>query len=283
MNELTKITDLTGRYDVSARTLRYYENMGLISSIRSDDYAYRLYDEAAVKRLEQILILRRLNVSIRDIRRVFDAPGSDVVLEVLDKKMGDIDDEIALLHELKEVILEFIRQIKDADFSNDGDVKLLYEKAKDIESQLANVDYNGNPGSVNRLLEVTEKLAQKGDIVKKTRFYLMFHIPDGDSVGAFALYHKAFNAIQTSYDTLPLGDVYIGMEVNDFFILLRPGDESTGIGGSCCVNFATENELHRAYDVLTQEGQGSIHTEYHWTPLAAHVTDKYKVGWFFCV
>jgi len=223
MNELTKITDLTGRYDVSARTLRYYENMGLISSIRSDDYAYRLYDEAAVKRLEQILILRRLNVSIRDIRRVFDAPGSDVVLEVLDKKMGDIDDEIALLHELKEVILEFIRQIKDADFSNDGDVKLLYEKAKDIESQLANVDYNGNPGSVNRLLEVTEKLEKRPDIVKKTRFYNIFNI--SDSVGACELYLRAFSSEgieKTSEDVPPGEGVHIGMEINGFFFQFLP-------------------------------------------------------------
>ncbi len=110
MNELIKIKDVSFRYDISARTLRYYEDMRLITSTRSDDYAYRLYDEAAVKRLEQILILRKLNVSIKDIRRVFDASGSEVVLEVLDKKVDAIDDEVALLHELKEIVLEFISQ-----------------------------------------------------------------------------------------------------------------------------------------------------------------------------
>jgi len=145
MNELIKITDLTGRYDVTARTLRYYEDMGLIASTRSGDYAYRLYDEAAVKRLEQVLILRRLNVSIKDIQRVFSAPGSEVVLEVLGKKVSDIDDEVALLHELKEIVLAFIRQIKSVDFQNDGDVKLLYEKARDIE----------------KLFVVTKKLEKK--------------------------------------------------------------------------------------------------------------------------
>ena len=58
MNDLIKIRDVSVKYDISARTLRYYEDMGLITSARSDDYAYRLYDEAAVQRLEQILILR---------------------------------------------------------------------------------------------------------------------------------------------------------------------------------------------------------------------------------
>ncbi|HHY82182.1 MAG TPA: MerR family transcriptional regulator [Clostridiales bacterium] len=161
MNELIKIRDVSTKYDISARTLRYYEDMGLIKSTRSDDYAYRLYDEDAVKRLEQILILRKLNISIKDIQRIFNTPGSKVVLEVLSKKVDDIDGEVALLHELKEIVLEFIRLIENADFKNDSDVKLLYEKAKGIESQLVNVNYNGNPSTVNRLLEVTEKLDNK--------------------------------------------------------------------------------------------------------------------------
>lgn len=161
MNELIKIRDVSTKYDISARTLRYYEDIGLLTSTRSDDYAYRLYDEDAVKRLEQILILRRLNVSIKDIKRVFDAPGSEAVLEVLDKKVSDIDDEVALLHELKDIVLDFIRQIEQSDFGKESDVKLLYAKAKEIETQLVNVDYEGNPSTVNRLLEVTEKLDNK--------------------------------------------------------------------------------------------------------------------------
>ena len=57
MNNLIKIKDVSSKYSITARTLRYYEDMGLINSARSDDYAYRMYDENAVRRLEQILIL----------------------------------------------------------------------------------------------------------------------------------------------------------------------------------------------------------------------------------
>lgn len=161
MNVLVKIKELSSRYDISARTLRYYEDMGLINSTRKDDYAYRLYDESAVKRLEQILILRRLNISIKDIQRIFSTAGSEVVLEVLGKKVDDIDEEVALLHELKEIVIAFIRQIKQADFSKDSDVKLLYNKAKEIETQIINVEYIGNPSPVHRLFEVTDKLEEK--------------------------------------------------------------------------------------------------------------------------
>ena len=108
MNDLIKIRDLTVQYDLTARTLRYYEDMGLIRSTRIDDYAYRLYDEANVKRLEQILILRKLNISIKDSQRIFNTPGSEIVLEVLGKKVDHIDEEVSLLHELKIIVLEFI-------------------------------------------------------------------------------------------------------------------------------------------------------------------------------
>jgi DNA-binding transcriptional MerR regulator len=161
MDGLVKIRDVSAKYSISARTLRYYEDMGLINSTRSDDYTYRLYDEAAMQRLEQILILRKLNISVKDIQRIFNTSGSEVVLEVLGKKVDAIDEEVSLLHELKEIVLDFIRQIEQADFGKESDIKLLYEKAKEIETQIANVDYNGNPSTVNRLLEVTEQLDRK--------------------------------------------------------------------------------------------------------------------------
>jgi len=175
MDGLMKIRDVSVKYEISARTLRYYEDIGLISSTRNEDHPYRFYDEAAVKRLEQILILRKLNISIKDIRRIFSTAGTDAVLEVLGKKVEDIDDEVALLHELKEIVIAFIRQIEQADFSKDSDVKLLYDKAREIEAQLTNVEYAGNPGRKNeqftkqtaspspaqRLFEVTGKLEEK--------------------------------------------------------------------------------------------------------------------------
>ena len=164
MGDLIKIREVSLKYDVSARALKYYEDMGLIQSTRSDNYAYRLYDEIAIKRLEQILILRKLNIKVKDIQRIFNSDSSDVVLEVLTQKVTGIDDEVALLHELKDIILDFIKQIEKFDFQNDKDVKLLYEKAKDIEQQIVNVDYNGNSASVKRLIDVAEKLEKKPDI-----------------------------------------------------------------------------------------------------------------------
>jgi len=161
MDSFIKIRDLSLQYGVSARTLRYYEDMGLLKSIRSEQYAYRLYDGAAVHRLEQILILRKLNISIRDIQAIFSASGSEVVLEILRKKADSIDQEVQLLQELKIIVLEFIEQIRQSDFGKEADVKRLYSRAAELENRIQNVDYSGNPSPLNRLDEITEKLDSK--------------------------------------------------------------------------------------------------------------------------
>lgn len=164
MTELVKIREVSTKYNVSARALRYYEDMGLIKSTRSSDYAYRLYDKQALKRLEQILILRRLNISIKDIQLIFQASGTETVLDVLGKKVNEIDGEVALLQDLKDIILEFIEQIRQADFSRNDDIKKLYEKAANVENHIANVSNSQNSLSINHLLDVTDKLKKAPEV-----------------------------------------------------------------------------------------------------------------------
>ncbi len=117
-----------------------------------------MYDEDAIRRIEQILILRKLNISIKDIKRIFDTTGSEVVLDVLKKKIESIDDEISLLYQLKEIVFDFIQEIETLNFTVESDIKQLYDKAKEIEMQITNVDYIGKPFNVSRLIEVTNKL-----------------------------------------------------------------------------------------------------------------------------
>ena len=209
MTGLLKIKEVSSRYDVTARTLRYYEDMGLITSLRSDDYAYRMYDEASIKRLEQILILRRLNISIKDIQRIFRSSGSEIVLEVLGKKVSDIDDEVALLHELKKIVLEFIMQIQESDFQKDSDVKLLYEKAKEIEQQIINVGYEGNPSRVNSLVNITEKLKKAPEVrvveIPRCRMVSSGYFNDlGEVLGSFDIWFSKCDKMRKGISFSPL-------------------------------------------------------------------------------
>lgn len=164
MAELLKIREVSSKYDISARALRYYEDMGLIKSTRSADYAYRLYDDQAIKRLEQILILRKLSISIKDIQLIFQASNSEILIAVLEKKAKDIEDKTALLRDLRNIILEFVEQIKKADFSRDSDVKRLYEKASKIENHITNIAYDGNAAPINHLIDITDKLKKAPEV-----------------------------------------------------------------------------------------------------------------------
>ena len=288
MNELMKIRDVSLHYGITARALKYYEEMGLITSTRSDGYAYRLYDEAAVQRLEQILILRKLNISIKDIQRIFGTPGSEVVLDVLGKKVDAIDEEVALLQELKGIVLDFIRQIERADFRKESDVKLLYQKAKEIEIQLANTDYDGNAANANRLLEVTQKLADAPDIVEKRSYcYLIFNLGSKRNVlEACEMYGKAFGAEKLTEDTSAAEwiDDWIGIDIKLYNFSIFMQSTSNPLGGNCCINFTSQNELRKAYDVIKEEAvECALNTDWHWTPLSALIKDKFGVNWLFCV
>ena len=62
--KLLTISEVSKNFDISTRTLRYYEKIGLLPSLRVDDYAYRVYDETLVARLQQIIILRKLRIPL---------------------------------------------------------------------------------------------------------------------------------------------------------------------------------------------------------------------------
>jgi len=57
--ELQTISQMSKNYGVSVRMLRYYDEIGLIKSIRKDDNGYRFYDETAIKQLHLIILLRK--------------------------------------------------------------------------------------------------------------------------------------------------------------------------------------------------------------------------------
>jgi DNA-binding transcriptional MerR regulator len=57
-----------------------YEEVGLIESIKKDGYAYRTYDEKNIKKLRQILILRKLRIKLKDISSIVNNQNIDEML-----------------------------------------------------------------------------------------------------------------------------------------------------------------------------------------------------------
>ena len=63
---LTRINQVVDNFGVSSRTLRYYEEVGLLWSNHPDNKTQRYYDAAALERLKQIIILRKLQIPVKE-------------------------------------------------------------------------------------------------------------------------------------------------------------------------------------------------------------------------
>lgn len=71
------INELAALAGISARTLRYYDQIGLLTPGRQQDNAYRVYGQKEVDRLQQILFYRELGFSLTEVKQMIEADDYD--------------------------------------------------------------------------------------------------------------------------------------------------------------------------------------------------------------
>lgn len=74
MSSLMKIGELAEQTGLSIRTLHYYDEIGLLSPSHRSDAGHRLYASEDIVRLQQILSLRQLSFSLKEIRECLASP-----------------------------------------------------------------------------------------------------------------------------------------------------------------------------------------------------------------
>ena len=74
MMTVNEVSKLTG---VSIRTLQYYDKIGLLHPAKYTEAGYRLYDDAALETLQQILLFRELEFPLKDIKEIISRPDFD--------------------------------------------------------------------------------------------------------------------------------------------------------------------------------------------------------------
>ena len=74
MRTVKEISELTG---ISVRTLHYYDEIGLFTPTEKSEAGYRLYDDKALERLQQILFFREFDIPLKEIKAVMDNPALD--------------------------------------------------------------------------------------------------------------------------------------------------------------------------------------------------------------
>jgi len=62
---------------ITVRTLHYYDEIGLLRPAQVSPAGYRLYADADLARLQQILFFRELGFSLQEIKAVLDSPHFD--------------------------------------------------------------------------------------------------------------------------------------------------------------------------------------------------------------
>ena len=74
MMTVKEISKLTG---ISARTLHYYDEIGLFVPTDKSEAGYRLYDDKALETLQQILFFREFDIPLKEIKAVIENPALD--------------------------------------------------------------------------------------------------------------------------------------------------------------------------------------------------------------
>ena len=110
--ELQPIGQISKQYGISIQTLRYYEQIGLIQSTRNDNNAYRFYDGTAVKQLHSITLLRKLRLSLKQIKVILDNQNTAVTVGILERNISELDEEITSLSTIKSILTRFAEELR---------------------------------------------------------------------------------------------------------------------------------------------------------------------------
>ena len=104
MMTVNEVSKLTG---VSIRTLQYYDKIGLLHPAKYTEAGYRLYNDAALETLQQILLFRELEFPLKDIKEIISRPDFDrsraleQQIKLLTLKKEHIENLIDLAKEIK--------------------------------------------------------------------------------------------------------------------------------------------------------------------------------------
>lgn len=126
MKTVHEVSELTG---VSIRALQYYDRIGLLHPSARTEAGYRLYADADLERLQQILLFRELEFPLRQIKTILDSPGFD-----RDKALNQ---QIELLKLKKEHLNNLIRLAQGIKLTGGGNMDFSAFDTRDIDEYAA--------------------------------------------------------------------------------------------------------------------------------------------------
>jgi len=99
MPKLLQVGELAKQTGLSIRTLRYYDEIGLLVPSHRTEAEYRLYSEADIARLQQILSLRQLGFALKEIRECLENPAFSLP-NVINLHLARLQEQMAVSQSL---------------------------------------------------------------------------------------------------------------------------------------------------------------------------------------
>ena len=118
-DEIIPIGDLAKSLGLTTRTLRYWEEVGIIESEERLDGATRGYSPYFVRRIKFIMKLKDLGLTIKEMQDLYIAYGEakqtdqmiPQLIKILDKHINMVDEKIAKLASVRKDIVEYRQKI----------------------------------------------------------------------------------------------------------------------------------------------------------------------------
>lgn len=119
--DIVPIGELCKDLGISTRTLRYWEEEGIIETVERHDRCNRGYTPYMARRIKFILKLKDLGLTIKELKNLYrvygDAKKTDRLIpelvNILDVHIDLVDDKIAKLSSLRKEIVDYRQRMSN--------------------------------------------------------------------------------------------------------------------------------------------------------------------------
>lgn len=161
MDQMT-IGEVSSMFQISARMLRYYEKIGLIESMQKEGYAYRVYNADAVRRVQQIIILRKLQIPLKQIRCMMDG-NKEEAIRILEARIRDMNENVKTVHAMKKA-LEKLLELLYEDASDENYMDFVQEDTIVELTEFLPLEKHHLKGE--RKMSIAKEMVEKGNCVR---------------------------------------------------------------------------------------------------------------------
>ena len=151
MNTVKDVAEITG---VSIRTLRYYDEIGLLKPTQLTDAGYRLYDNKALEKLQEIMFFRELEMPLADIKKIMENPNYDKEQALLTQRTL-LEQRRNRLNGIIELISDVMKGVNTMSFEafNNDDIKKMLDHMLECMSEEGLAEQVKKYGSIEKYRE----------------------------------------------------------------------------------------------------------------------------------